>query len=89
MNIEALEKLDRDCAFTFPIMYAGWECDDVGWVMHDGRIFGTNHGIVCEMTVKRIEDRISETESCLAGLKRVLTVAKIKEQECQQEDPAG
>ena len=77
MDYETTKKLDRDCAFKFVIMYAGWECDYEGWVMLDGRILGTNHGGgPREMTAGDIEEKISETESCLAGLKCALTVAK-------------
>ena len=62
MTIDREKELDRDCDFTFVIMHAGWECDDKGWVMHDGSVFTTNHGSVCEMSVAEIEEKISETE---------------------------
>ena len=35
--------------------YSGWECDSVAWIFHDGRIFGTNHGTVCEISRDQFE----------------------------------
>ena len=70
------EELDRDCLFTFLILYKGWECDGKGWVMHDGSVFTTNHNHVCEMSVAEIEMKISEAEFSLAGLKYALTATK-------------
>ena len=76
---ETLE-LDRDCDSTFVIMHAGWECDDKVWIMPDGRVLTTSHGShPYPMSLGEIEEKISETERCLAGLKDALTVTKRKE----------
>ena len=72
------EELDRDCAFTFLILYEGWECDGKGWVMHDGSVFTTNHNTVCEMPAEEIEMKIREAELSLAGLKYALAATKRK-----------
>ena len=74
-----IEELDRDCRFTFIILYRGWEMDNKGWVMDDGSVFTTRDGhIVQGMSTAEIEAKISETDLSLAGLKHALNCLRNK-----------
>ena len=73
----AIEELDRDFESKFIILYDGWEMDNEGWVMPDGRVFTTSRGIdVVEMNTLEIESKIKVAEASLVGLKRALIATK-------------
>lgn len=75
-----VEELERDSQSTFIIMYDGWERDGMGWIMADGRVFTTSHGLdVVEMNELDIEMKIKVTAASLAGLRCALAAIKNKE----------
>jgi hypothetical protein len=36
--------------------YSGWECDSKVVILKDGRVFGTNHGYTCELSLEYLKD---------------------------------
>ena len=70
MTQPRMKELDSECSSKFLILHTGWEMDNLGWVMPDGRVYTTNHGWPCRMPVEAIEKKIDEAELSIAGLKR-------------------
>ena len=62
----------------FTILHEGWEMDNLGWVMDDGRIYTTNHGGECEMPRQALLHKIKETKDSLRGLEKALWIMNMK-----------
>ena len=66
------DQLDREAVYKFSILHKGWELDNKGWIMQDGRIFTTSHTSVYEMSAAELERKIVETQRSLDGLRYAL-----------------
>ena len=61
----------------FPVLWDAWECDNLGWITEDKRVWGTTHGSPpYEVGIEFIKERIKETECVVAGLKHALSIAE-------------
>lgn len=50
------------------LLRESWEDDEAGWILEDGRVFGTNHGALCEMDEVDIERVMEKVAAALSGL---------------------
>ena len=53
--------------------------DNKGWVTEDAKIYTTDHGGLCEMSVRELKGNISDTEKSLASLNTAMELLKYKE----------
>lgn len=50
------------------LLREGWELDEDGWILEDGRVFGTNHNRLCELDEADIERVMEKVAASLSGL---------------------
>jgi hypothetical protein len=73
----------KEILHTVPILYAGWEADNVAWIvrMEDGTIkgFHTSHGGLYPWDVQEMEDKLKETEDSAAQLRAAIATLRLSE----------
>ena len=64
--------------FKFPVLWEGWECDSLGWVVEDDDgsrfIVMTNHGSPYEADPQELRDRIAEYHRVITESERALSL---------------
>lgn len=65
----------------FPVMYSGWECDSLGWVIkiqrtNEVKVVMTNHGSFYLETEEGLNDKMKEYEAALIPIKAALIQIK-------------
>ena len=64
--------------FEFTVLWEGWECDSVAWVVEksDGsrRLVMTNHGSPYEADPQELRDRIAEYQRVIAESEMALAL---------------
>ncbi len=61
----------------FPILYSGWEIDNIGWVIEDQKIVKlilTSHGGPYVATPKDLKEKIEEYKAALAKTEKALNM---------------
>lgn len=76
----------------FPVLYEGWEMDNLGWVVQYRRLveleggkkavlseykaFSTSHGSHCEMQASELIEKLAETQFSADAIKYALTLVE-------------
>lgn len=55
------------CRYT--VLREGWEFDEQGWVTEDGRVWGTSHGQVVELSLDEFEEEMATVAASLKSMK--------------------
>lgn len=62
--------------FTFPVLWQGWECDSIGWIMErpdsTRYIRLTNHGGEYEAKPEKLCDKIAEYQTAISATREAL-----------------
>lgn len=62
--------------YEFPVLHAGWEMDDKGWVAIDdnGRkvIILTNHGSECVASVEELREKIEKYKAVIEATEKAI-----------------
>lgn len=66
--------------FEFPVLWAGWDCDCVAWIMErkDGSRYlkMTNHGEEYEAPISDLTWKIDEYETAISKTKQAINLLK-------------
>ena len=66
--------------FEFVVLYAGWECDDKGYVVRDSdgtnKLILSTHGYWYKAESAAIAEKISEYEEVLSNSRKALSLLK-------------
>jgi len=75
-NGKELFFLKNNYKYRLELFYSGWDGDTVAWVMEDGTLFSTNHGVI-EIVSKEnfllYKKQIDEASLELEKVKNMLT----------------
>jgi hypothetical protein len=82
MDIEYYLQDGERVVYEFPILYQGWDMDDVGWITKNKygskRILSTNHGRVIELDDRDLLEKISQYNSAIEETVMALDILKEK-----------
>lgn len=60
---EIWEIQEMEGTHIIDMYYSGWECDSKVVILKDGRVFGTNHGSTCELSIKYLNKYLLDLQT--------------------------
>lgn len=73
-----VKQSDDKILLQFTVLWAGWECDSVAWIMERPNktryLLMTNHGGKYEAEIDQLHERIAEYEDVIAQTRKAITL---------------